>query len=229
MEDPGFSAAVKRGRSRARVPRERTFRRRLLRVGVGSPPKVPAARRRRSGRAFPRPALLPGVGPYLSAGRCRRSGGAAGRRPRVGGPAGLGAAHPPSGQPHVDDMFGVSFRVGSQGRAARWEEATDAEAGGSRGKSDRAPRSLNGERETAAGSTRRGGGVARGWARCGAGAGVARVRRRIGARGVRRSPADLSRTWRSGLGSGNERAALAGRGAGAELEADAEAGRAADR
>lgn len=41
--------------------------------------------------------------------------------------------------------------------------------------------------------------------------------------------ADLSRTWRSGLGAGNEQAALAGRGAGAELEADAEAGRAADR
>lgn len=85
MEDPGFSAAVKRGRSRAIVPRERTFRRRLLRVGVGSPQKVPAARRRRCGRAFPGPALLPGVGPYLSARRCRRSGGAAGRRPESAG------------------------------------------------------------------------------------------------------------------------------------------------
>lgn len=63
-------------------------------------------------------------------------------------------------------MFGgVSFRVGSQGGTARWEEAADAEAGGSQGKSDRDPGAGTGDGERAA--TAAGGWAAEGASRDG--------------------------------------------------------------
>lgn len=125
MEAPGFRAVLKQSRSRARVPRERTFGRRALRVWWGSPPRAPPARQRRSRRAFP--ALLPGVGPYLSArplpsvGRSCRAPPPSPRASRAGsrapafGPASLGrnVQHlVPGGLPGQDDPVGRGHRRG---------------------------------------------------------------------------------------------------------------------
>lgn len=111
-------------------------------------------------------------------------------------------------------MFGVSFRVGSQGGTARGEEAADAKAGWSRRKSD--------------GARKGGQGKGRGQSRAGR-------ESEVGGGGCAR--AELERAWgwaEHGLtfpnpaesaGIGKELEALAGRGA--EVEADAEADRAA--
>lgn len=216
MEAPGFSAVLKQGRSGALVPRERTVGRRALRVRWGSPPRVPTARQRRSGRAFPGPSprrrSLPVSRALPSVGRsCRapppspRASGAGSRAPAFG-PASLGqhVQHlVPGGLPGQDDPVGRGHRRGG---------------GREPGKARRGPRSLSGARERTAGRTAGAGPGRAGLARCGAGEGAARVGRGVGARGVRRARAEISR---------KEQVALTGRGA--ELEADAEAGRVADR